>query len=389
MADKNQLIIRAKENGRKIFEVVPDEILLSPAGFIFLGDHTHYTESLLLGCALDVYTAVILKKRNDNKIILSIDNGPVTEISKDSIPEHVNHFQTNLLYEILKVFSEENKLPSGFDCYIEHDVPQCVGLGYYTSIIMGFIYSLNKELNLRLTNEEMVEFGFRAWQVEIGKIANKATLQCSLLAKENNYIFSDLRKPSPEHLPFNNPDCSFIIFDTGEEIINPRDICNERIEECEVGVKGLRLYIWGIKNLRDIKRDFLEKHVNMIPRRVYNRCLYNVNERIRVELSKESLLENNHDEFCARIFDSHYDLSNLYEISTPKLDELVETARSSGKIKGAKMISCSAFRSLYSLVEKNKLDEATKIIRDSFAEKYSLEIKTNRMEMCGGIISDN
>lgn len=387
MADKNELILRAKQNSKEIFETLPDNFVLSPAGFILLGDHTHYTESMLLGCALNAYSLVILQKRDDNKINLKINDGPVTSLDCSDLSNNVSHFNTLLVIEIMSTIKEKGILTTGFDCYIENDVPLCLGLGYYSSTIMGFISALNKNLSLNLSDNEMVEIGYLAWKEKIGKIANKATLQCSLLAKENHFLYSDLRKTEPELIPFSNDNCRFILLDTTEKIENPRDICNERIEECEVGVKGLRLYIWGIKNLRDIKPDFLARHVHMIPRRVYNRCLYNVNERLRVELAKEAVLSGNFLEFCDQIYKSHEDLSSLYQISTDKIDYLVEFADNSGLVKGAKMISCSSLRSTFALVEKDNVEGFSEELNKSFYEKYELKIEKHEFGLSDGVLN--
>ena len=386
MTDKNELVLRAKQNSKEIFDVAPDSVVISPAGFILLGDHTHYTESMLLGCALDVYSVVILKTRDDDNINLKINDGPVTTINSDDLSTTVSHFNTLLVIEILQQLRTAGKDIEGFDCYIENDVPLCVGLGYYSSMIMGFIIALSTKLCLDLSTGEMVEIGYLAWKEKIGKIANKATLQCSLLSKENNILYSDLRKNEPELIPFENKDCKFVLFDTNERIENPRDICNERIEECEVGVKGLRLYIWGIKNLRDIKPDFLAKHIHMIPRRVYNRCLYNVNERIRVELARESLSENKYQQFCEQIYKSHEDLASLYEISTDKLNDLVEFANNSNLVNGAKMISCSSFRSIFSLIEKQNIEQFVDDLNKSFHEKHGLKVEKHEFGLSDGVM---
>ncbi len=388
MTDLKKLAEKAKTNCRRIFSDVPDNVFTAPAGFILLGDHTHYTESILIGCALNTYSAIILNKRIDTKINLLISNGPVSSFDVSILPAAEKHFNTSLLIEVLREIMKHRKLEYGFDCYIEHNVPLCIGLGYYSSLIMGLIESLNDKMNFELRNTEKVEIGYNAWKIKIGKIANKATLQCSLLAKENSLLYSDLRKDEPEHVPFDNDNCRFMIFDTREEIINPRDICNERIEECEIGVKGLKLYLWGIRNLRDIKPEFLAKHIHMIPRRVYNKCLYNVNERLRVESSREFLVKNKMQEFCGNIFQSHADLSTYYELSNEKLDFLVNAANESGLVKGAKMISCSSFRSVFSMMEKNEVANVVEILNKKYSDKFGAELTTHEFQICKGMHFD-
>lgn len=375
MPDHSELKKSSLENFQKFFSKKTNQIDLSPAGFMLLGDHTHYNEGLLIGCAVDLYSAVIFQKRDDNKIRLKVGDANLLEFDRDNVSTPSSDFNSTLVIEIIKVLKEEEHLTSGFDCYIESFIPRCAGLGYYSSIIMGFLNSINNKLNLGIEINELLEIGYKSQKIMIGQIANKATLLASLVSREDYFIHVDLRKKEPEFIPTENR-LKLVIFDTGEQIENPQVICNERIDECNVGVKGLKLYVWGIKNLRDIKPDFLAKHIHMIPRRVYNRCLYNVNERVRVEEFLSADPKNKLKTLAESIFKSHKSLSELYDLSTQKIDFLVKKASDSNLIFGAKMISCSSHRSLYAIVEENNVEAAIKELSAKFSEKYEGTLNT-------------
>jgi len=385
MPDHSELKTRSIENYEKFFSKKTTEVELSPAGFILLGDHTHYNEGLLIGCALSFYSAVILHKRNDNKIRLKVGDAKLYEFDTEGVSIPSGDFNTTLVIEIIKILKENELIDAGFDCYIESYIPRCAGLGYYSSIIMGFLNSINTKLSLGIEINELLEIGYKAQKVMIGQIANKATLLASLVSKENSFIHVDLRKKEPEYISTEKK-LQLIIFDTGEKIDNPQMICNERIDECNVGVKGLRLYIWGIKNLRDIKPDFLAKHIHMIPRRVYNRCLYNVDERLRVEEILNAKPENKLQALSENIFNSHKSLSELYDLSTQKIDYLVKKASDSDLFFGAKMISCSSFRSLYAIVEENNAEAAIKELSEKYSEKYEGTLNTFVLNIVKGSV---
>ena len=386
MLQKAELLESAKKNFKKYFDSQAEDILLSPAGLVLLGDHTHYNEGLLISSAVDLYTAVIIKKRDDNTFKVKVGEKPLVSFSNDELAGlTVEQFNTSLVIEILKVLKEDEKIVTGFDCYIETGIPRCTGLGYYTSIIAGFLKAINDCMNLNLEETEMIEFGFRAQKAKIGKIANRATIKASLISQKECLIYSDLRRIKPEFIPFETSKYKVILFDTFEEIINPRDICNERIDECSVGVKGLKLYIWGIKSLRDVKPDFLAKHVHMIPRKVYNRCLYNVNERERVTKVIESYEVDKFPLLGEKLFESHEDLSTVYELSTDKIDFLVSEAYKSGLFSGAKMISCSSYRSIFAVVKNENVNSAVDTLTKSFKEKYGEELSTYVLSFTDGI----
>ena len=389
MQNKNDFYSRVKQNMSEYFDEFNGNLITSPAGIVLLGDHTHYTEGILLAGAVDMYTAIAVQKRNDNHFRLVIHNENEYSFTLDNIEVVTKYVKAALITEILKIMKSEDLISTGLDCYIETEIPHCIGLGYYSALIMGYIYALNQELKLNLTNEKMVEIGFEAQKSKIGKIANKATLYATLTTQKNVLQFYDLRKKVPVNTDALSKQYKVVIFDTGEAIHEPQNICNERIEECEIGVKGLKLYVWGIKNLRDIKPDFLEKHIHMLPRRVYNRCLYNVNERIRVQNAADSIYNEHYEDLGNFIFDSHVDLANLYEISTDKLDYVVEESLNSGLVGGAKVVSCSSYRSVLSLIEEKNVDKAIELISEKYKEKFEGTLITYRLDFCNGLTNNN
>ena len=221
----------------------------------------------------------------------------------------------------------------------------------------------------------------------IGKISNLAHHFTAALSKKENLLYIDLRTNGYKNLTFPNDDYRIVICDTGLEIENPEKICNERIEECEVGVKGLRLYIWGIKNLRDVGQDFLQKHIKMIPQRVFKRCEYNVLERIRVENSLKHLKGKDYSSFGKQIFNSHTSLAYEYQLSSSELDFLIDKARQITGVLGAKMISCSPLRSTLNIVSKNHLEEFLEIINKEYSGQFEKELNIHVLNFSAGIKS--
>lgn len=188
-----------------------------------------------------------------------------------------------------------------------------------------------------------------------------------------------------KNLPWPNEDYSIVICDTLERNENRLQICNERIEECAIGVKGLRLYIWGIKNLRNVGLDFLLKHYNMLPKLIFNRVLYNVNERIRAVESIGYLKNKSFNEFSELIGKSHQDLVNNYDIGFESCNFIVEE---SIKIKGvacSKMISCTPINSSFHIVENSEIENFTAILKKLFKAKYQKQLVTHIVKLSGGI----
>lgn len=347
------------------------KIILSPASVIFLGDHTHYNDGILLSAALNEYSTIIIKKRNDQVINITNANTLNSIIFKISDLDTIDEYKFHNQLCLLKILNAKCEFEIGFNCVIHSDIPDCLGLGSLASTEVGFATALNQELNLGIDDTDLLEYVRQCELLSIGKISNIAHHYTIKFGKEERLFTIDLRSLEHKSLLVKNDGMEIVIINTGERIQFVSDICNERIEECEIGVKGLRLYIWGIKNLRDVEKSFLLRHYHMLPKRIFNRVLYNVNERIRSEEALKLIKKSNTEDFGKLINQSHWSISSDYELSCPKCDFLIERSSGLEGVFGSKMISCSQWRSTFHIVDKNNTNKFIKTIK----KMYQCEFK--------------
>ena len=356
-----------------------------PASLIILGDHTHYNDGIILSCAIDRYAVASIRKREDDELNINFCDCELSYKSslKKCSPESVTCGQVSF-NELLKIIKEEKIINSGFDCSICSNIPAAIGLVSVAAHQMALLMALNASGNSSLTHEEMIRISREAELKTIGPISNRAHHRTVLDSVKKEIVFNDLRNDFAKSISLGK-DYKIVISDTGKIIGEIENICNERISECKVGVEGLRLYIWGIKNLRDVKIDFLKRHVNMIPHRVYRRVYYNVSERIRVEQAIESLSKPDINIFASQISESHVSLREEYEIGSEKLDYLTNTSK---QIKGniaSKMISCSPIEGVFSLVEHKHVENFASELKNKYKTKYGNELITYILNIEDGV----
>ncbi|MFC2139659.1 galactokinase [Bacteroidota bacterium] len=353
-------------------EIKTAAVVLSPASIILLGDHTHYNDGISISASVDKYTAIAVRERKDEAVYVVAGNQsfPINAFS-DEFFEKVGSFELRFIRKLVQVLRAAGKLTCGFDCAITTNIPLCIGLGYYTPLLIGALSALNIVFKLNLSFEEMVEFSRKVELSLIGKISNKSLHYTVAKGKKNRLFYFDLRNENYTTHSLPEDKYKLVICDTNEIIERVEDLCNERITECEVGAKGLRLYIWGITNLRDVELEFLEKHIHMIPKRVYQRCLYNVKERIRVEKAVKAWKKKDYELVGRQMFESHESLSADYELSSTELDFLVNESKKIEGVIGAKMVSCTPHRSTLNFVETEKVDDFIKKLNSVYKHKYN------------------
>lgn len=90
-------------------------------------------------------------------------------------------------------------------------------------------------------------------------------------------------------------------------------------------------------------------------------------------------------DFGKCITESHWSLSNDFEISSEKSDFLVKQAESIDGVYGSKMISCSPLRSTFNIVEKTKSDSFISAIKTQYYNKFNEELTTYKFSITQGI----
>jgi len=123
----------------------------------------------------------------------------------------------------------------------------------------------------------------------------------------------------------------------------------------------------------------------MLPRKIFNRVLYNVKERLRAEKATKALKGKSLEEFGKIITEPHWSLAQDYEISCEKCDFIVEASTELAGVYGSKMISCSPIRSTFHIVEKNYAQSFSTTIKKSYKEKFNEKLVTHTLSLTGGL----
>lgn len=362
------------------------KFVLSPASLVFLGDHTHYNEGVLLSTAVDRYVAIAGRVRKDGKILI-VNNftHEVIDLEKISEVKLSNRFPEKFIFNLLNKLKEKGIINCGFEFSFTSDIPDCFGLGSVAAHQIAFLKLINNLAKLKLKNTELVNLAREMAMMLVGRISNEAHYWTDLNSKHNNLVFSDLRTKAIKNIQLDFSDYEIVLIDTEVGIPDAPKICGERIEECEIGANALKMYFWGIKTLRDVSDDFLKKKVLTLPKRLYQRINYNVQERIRVEEAIKHIYNGDFNEFGRTIYDSHKNISADYVLSSSQIDYLVDKAVSINGVVAAKMVSCSPKRSLFSIVNKNYTDNYISEIRNSYSNKYGSELSVYKLNISSGV----
>ena len=161
-------------------------------------------------------------------------------------------------------------------------------------------------------------------------------------------------------------DVALVVLHTGSPRHLDGSAYNERRSQCEAAVAELARDSPRITSLRDVTLDTLEAaRTGSTPSR-FARAEHVVTENARVEATVAALAA---DDLAAvgRLFaESHASLRDLYEVSSPELDAMVEIATSVDGVVGARMTGAGFGGCTVNLVRPAAVDALRAAVLDRY-----------------------
>lgn len=384
-SNKENDLLQKLENGFAEFygDTKHCKTFLSPASIILLGDHTQYNDGIMITTTLNSYIGISIRKVEKYYSIVIDDKKYAAEKLSELKIKSDDHIVEGLANLIDRLVREEIDVP-GFECYVNLGASKVFGLGNFASMNVGFLKAVHSISSIKWNNQQLVDFAVESDRELYGIVVSKPLYHSVLNQRVDTLLYYDLRS---DYRKFFTIDSKYKIAICNSDVPkkNFSERCRERIQECEVGVKGLRLYIWGIKNLRDVEEKFLERHIHMLPKRLYMKCLYNIKQRKIVEEAYKDLRNRKFEEFGEKISLTHQLLSEEYEISSEIMDKLVEYADESKIALGSKMISCSYHDSTMNIVKQKDINKFEDYILKKYSSSNGSELEITSYSISEGV----
>ncbi len=148
---------------------------------------------------------------------------------------------------------------------------------------------------------------------------------------------------------------------------------NERRAQCEAGVAAIARRSPGVRALRDVTPTMLEDAGAELDPVVLRRCRHVVSENERV-LATVTALEAGDLEAVGRILvASHESLRDLYEVSSPELDALVDIATGVSGVFGARLTGAGFGGCIVALVAPDAVERLAAVVRAEYPRRTGLE----------------
>ena len=214
--------------------------------------------------------------------------------------------------------------------------------------------------------------------IDLVKLAQKAEnefvgVNCGIMdqyvnifGKARKVLKIDCRTLQHQYVPFEREDLAIVLCDTQVHRSLAASEYNVRRSQCEAGVRSLQTLGHRVISLRDVPGEMLHAHRPELDPLVFKRCLYVIEENLRVDSACRDLARSDFVSFGQRMFASHAGLRDQYEVSCRELDVLVDAAAEARGILGARMMGAGFGGCTINLVESDKVKDFSETVRNQY-----------------------
>lgn len=349
----------------------------SPARVNLIGEHTDYNNGFVLPAAIDkvIVLALAPNKRNKIRLFAADMDQPEFEIEMADLFKNSGMGWPDYILGVVDQLQKRGYHVGGFDCLFGGNIPIGAGLSSSAALEGGILTGLSALFDLNLTKLQMAKIGQKAENRFVGVQCGIMDQFANLHGKSGSVIRLDCRSLEYSLYPFEQEDIAILLCDTKVRRELATSEYNVRREQCEEGVRILKEFDPAIKSLRDIKDDFLEHRRDTLPKVIYNRCRYVLDENKRVLDACENLLMGDIESFGKKMYGSHYGLRDLYEVSCKELDVLVDATENIDAVLGSRMMGGGFGGCTINLVYEQEIESVTEQINRHYQAELNKPIE--------------
>lgn len=312
-------------------------VVHAPGRVNLIGEHTDYNEGFVLPVAIDLGIAIALLPADDTRVRLTLaETGETREFDAAAVGTRQGGW-IDYVAGIAWAMAEAGLGPRGFHGILASDLPQGAGLSSSAALEVVSAWALSGGDRPAVDPMRLVHLVQRGENGYIGLNNGIMDQFASIFGEVGRALLLDCRSLDHRSIPMADPDLALVACHSGSPRRLESSAYNERRSQCEAAVAVLAETVPGVTSLRDVTPAMLEGARPRMDPIVAARAEHIVHENERV-LAAIAAFEAGDLASVGRLFyQSHASMRDLFGISSPELDALVEIARATPGVIGARL----------------------------------------------------
>jgi galactokinase len=350
----------------------------APGRVNLIGEHTDYNGGYVFPAALTFGTTMLIRSRGDKLVSLASTNFELRkQISIESLVYDKADDWINYPKGVIFHLQQKGYDIGGYDILYHGEIPNGAGLSSSASIEVVTAYGLlameGRDVSAA---EERIRIALLSQQAEnkfVGVNSGIMDQFAVAMGKKDHAIMLMCDTLEYEHVPFQSGGCKLVIGNTNKRRGLVDSKYNERRSECDQAVADLRQAFPGLTLLGQLTPEQFEQAAHLISSEtVRKRARHVVEEIERVKNAVGVLKRHDLAAFGKLMTGSHDSLRDLYEVTGPELDAMVEEAlRVPGTI-GSRMTGAGFGGCTVSLVREDSVELFKRQVGVRYKERTGL-----------------
>ena len=362
---------------------LPPVVARAPGRVEVLGNHTDYNGGDVLAATIDryIWTAGIPSSEVE---LYSLDNDDIIRFKPHSVETSLQLSWKRYARGIYWAFERRKHNVSGVTGVIHGNIPQGAGLGSSAAFEVALANLVLSISNIKLNPKAIAMLAFEAERIYCGVACGVMDQFASQLGKPNSLLAIRCSNLVTGDIPW-DPRLRLVIVDSGIKRAAV-DVLNERKLECQQALQILLEEGWVLTDLSELQPEKLDAISDLLGEPLSRRVMHVVLENERVKSGVRALREGRAEEFGALMYESHASSRDLYEVSHPMLDALVDFAKDKNGVLGSRLTGAGFGGATLTVVKESACTAFIQEIRKDYESETNAMPEIIETTIPGGVV---
>jgi galactokinase len=354
------------------FQLPPALLARAPGRINLAGEHVDYNEGVVLPVAIDRFVQIAAAPAAGSTVAIRAgDLNEIVSFRLDQLAQHVDSAGKPLpawaAYPagVAWALQEAGYPVVGMQAVFNSNVPSGAGLSSSAAVEVAFAFAWQALGGWKAERLALAQACQQAENLYVGVKCGLMDQFASACGMAGQVMIFDTRSLDWEALPL-PPGTAIVVADTGLRRSLAAIAYNERRAACEQAVLLLQRYLPKVKALRDISSVEFAAYSAFLPPEIRKRAEHVVVEMARVSQAISCLRRGDIQYFGGLMYASHHSLRDLYEVSCPEIDYLVEVTRKLPGCYGARLSGAGFGGCTVNLVEEAQAPEFIQKLKEKY-----------------------
>lgn len=354
----------------KHFDGSTGNVYAAPGRINLIGEHTDYNNGYVFPGAVEQGMIAEIKPNGTRTVdAYSIDLKDRVQFSLDD-EKGPSATWARYIYGVCREMMALGIPVEGFNTAFAGDVPLGAGMSSSAALESTYAFALNDLFgDNKIERMELARVGQRTEHKYIGVNCGIMDQAISCLGKAGHLMRMDCRSGEIEYFPWHPKGYQLVLVNSCVKHELKGSPYNERRLQCEHVAEIISKKHPEVKSLRDATMEMLDEVKDEITGAEYKRARYVIGEVVRVLAVCEALEIDDYEKVGQMMYDTHYGLSQEYEVSCEELDYLNEIAKEAG-VTGSRIMGGGFGGCTINLVADELAPNFKKVVVEKFEQKY-------------------